>query len=115
MREKGAGSEGNRVDDQERSQEAAMSLSVEPDLDVAAAIRRELVAYLQSDQTDAAAEARLKALPGGEAALVRVTHLKAALAGLAGKSGSVEEYLNWKQEEIEQERQRDEAREAQRP
>jgi hypothetical protein len=92
-----------------------MSLSVEQEQDVAAVIRRELVAYLQSDQTDAAAEARLRSLPGGDAALARVLHLKAALAGLAGKSGSVEEYLEWKREEIEQERMRDEARDAQRP
>jgi hypothetical protein len=92
-----------------------MSLSVEQNQDVAAAIRRELVAYLQSNETDAAAEARLQSLPGGEAALARVLYLKTALAGLTGGSGSVEEYLNWKREEIEQERLRDEARDAERP
>jgi hypothetical protein len=92
-----------------------MSLSAQQVQDTAAAIRRELVIYLPSDETDAAAGARLRSLPGGEAALAQVLQLKAALAGLAGKSSAVEEYLNWKHQEIELEQQRDEARDAQRP
>jgi hypothetical protein len=47
--------------------------------------------------------------------LTRALAIKEAFARIRAPGGSVEEYLQWKQEEIEQERRRDEQRHAQCP
>jgi excisionase family DNA binding protein len=79
----------------------------------AAAIRRLLVTYLDSEETDAIARRHLERLPGGTEALARAQAIKAAFAPLAGTGVSVDEYLQGKREERETERRRDEERDAQ--
>lgn len=83
--------------------------------DVGQAIRDALVAYLESGETDQEAWERLQHLPGGAQALQEALELKAGLAAFAHTPGSVDEYLEWKWEEIEAERRRDMARDAVRP
>lgn len=82
---------------------------------VGQALRDALIAYLESGETDQEAWERLQHLPGGAQALQEALELKAGLAAFAHTPGSVDEYLEWKREEIEAERQRDEARDAMRP
>lgn len=83
--------------------------------EVSRAIREALVAYLESEETDQEAWERLQHLPGGAQALQEALELKAGLAAFAHTPGSVDQYLEWKREEIEAERRRDEARDAMRP
>jgi hypothetical protein len=77
--------------------------------------RCELIAYLESGKADTAARSRLEALPGGAEMLARALAIQAALAPLAAGTPSVDQYLEWKREEIEAERERDERRYGQRP
>ena len=83
---------------------------VDPDETSFADQRRELIAYLESGETDREARARLEAMPGGAAMLARALAMKATLAPFAGTEPSVEQYLQWKREEREAEQQRDERR-----
>jgi hypothetical protein len=78
-------------------------------------IRRALTLYLESGETDTIALRQLRQLPGGEEALARALSLKAGLAPLQRTGGSVDQYLQWKREEAEEEQRRDEARDAEHP
>jgi hypothetical protein len=80
--------------------------------EINAALTRELVAYLESGETDQEARARLEALPGGSEMLARALKLRAARAHLPRAEGSLEEFLQWKQEEREAEAERDRRRDA---
>jgi hypothetical protein len=83
-----------------------MSITVDPTKELAAALRRELITYLESGETDAAARARLEALLGGAQMLARALALRAARASFLPGEGSVEEFLQEKEAEHEAEAQR---------
>jgi hypothetical protein len=84
-----------------------------PKEELAAALTRELVAYLESGETDLGARARLEALPGGAEMLARALKIRAHLVRIRGQGGSLDEFLQWKQEEREAEAERDRRRDAQ--
>ena len=71
-------------------------------------LKEEMVAYLRSDETDQAARERLLALTGGGVALEKAARIREMQQRLAGATPSVDEYLDWKREEIEVEQRRDE-------
>jgi hypothetical protein len=74
------------------------------------ALRAAIESYLEAGEEDEAARARLLALPGGVAALERLQRIRSLQQRFAGRGISTETYFQWKREEIEQERQRDERR-----
>jgi excisionase family DNA binding protein len=92
------------------NEEPALSNQTDRDDTPAAEFRRELIAYLESGETDLAARSRLMALPGGAEALAKVARIRELQSRLAGGGSVVDAYLRWKPEEIEAERRRDEAR-----
>jgi hypothetical protein len=91
-----------------------MTTETVPNEEIATALTRELVAYLESGETDQEALARLEALPGGAEMLAQALALRAARAHLPRVEGSLEESLQWKQEEREAEAERDRRRDAHR-
>jgi hypothetical protein len=91
-----------------------MTPAVGEEQDANQALRDALVAYLESGETDQEALRRLQALPEGMTTLERALAIKSALAPLAGTGGTVDQYLEWKREEIEAEGERDKRRDAQR-
>jgi hypothetical protein len=91
-----------------------MTTETVPQEELAAALRRELAAYLESGETDQAARARLEALLGGSALLAKALSIRAHLAQIRAPGGSVEQFLTWKQEEREYEAERDRRRHGQR-
>lgn len=80
--------------------------------DASHAIRDALVAYLESNETDRGALARLEALPGGSEILARALALRAARAHFRRGGSTVAEFLQEKQEEREAEAERDLRRDA---
>ncbi len=86
-----------------------MSVSAAQAEAVSVALRRELIAYLESGETDEAARGRLLTLPGGAVALERALFLRAARAAFPRGEASVDDFLQEKQaeREVEAERERD--------
>jgi hypothetical protein len=74
------------------------------------ALREAIQAYLQGEEADETARARLLSLPGGPAALERLQRIRGMQQRFAGRGVSTETYFQWKRTESEQERGRDEAR-----
>jgi hypothetical protein len=74
------------------------------------ALRVAIETYLQAEEGDEAARARLLALPGGAVALERLQRIRNLQQRVADRGISTETYFLWKREEIEQERRRDESR-----
>jgi hypothetical protein len=98
-----------------KGQEPSCPTTALPEAELQQAREAALIAYLESDQTDADALARLEALPGGKEQLARALAIKAALAPLAARMPSVDQYLARKRDGIEAEQARDERRYAQHP
>jgi hypothetical protein len=90
-----------------------MSPTIGEKQDADRALQDALIAYLESGETDQEALRRLQALPDGMATLERALAIKTALAPFAGTGGTVDEYLEWKREEIEGELECDRRRDAQ--
>ena len=83
-----------------------------PQAEIDAALRRELIAYLESGETDMVARQRLEALPGGKEMLTRALSLRSARAHFTRGGPTVAELLREKHAEREAEAERDRRRDA---